>query len=235
MKSEKKNKPLMKTRTSFVSNSSSSSFLVLAHGKDDFRCFDRFKGYECFISDYERKVKSDNPLDAVMSFLKRIIREEIHDTEYKIEQDLLHPGSNYSGWSCTLADVVDRCEEFHGIPEPKELYAKLVEANNRLYDYREKVWKELDSPENRERQFKYNDREITELNEMAENETKAICEDPLLKEYAEQIVGALPQSCLLEYEDAYDSGSYMEHHFMPFMSQNPETDSGFSIFSVSNH
>lgn len=228
----------MKKRTSFVSNSSSSSFLVLAHGKEDFQCFDRFQGYRYFIADYEQAMKSgQDPLEAILSFLKRIIRAEIHDTEYKIAQDLMHGGDHdYSGWSCTLADVVDRCEEFHGIPEPKELYAKLVEADNRFYDYREKVWKELDSPENRERKFKYNDKEFRELYDMAEKETKAICEDTLLKEYAEQLAKELPKSCLLEYADDIDMpGSYMEHHFMPFMSQNPETDQKFSIFSISNH
>jgi hypothetical protein len=61
--------------------------------------------------------------------------------------------------------------------------------------------------------------------------------DAVAKRLAESIVAGLTERKLIaqyvEYEDHDDYGSYMEHYFMPFLSNDP--DNRISVFTINNH
>lgn len=215
----------MKRRASFVSNSSSSSFLVLSSGRDDFRAYDDKWRFDIFINDYNRADKSSAE-SVILSFLQRLVERQFWKIEYNAERIAMSL-NNRDCLDCQgMEHVIDRCDRL-GVPKPGGFLKKILDARRNLEDYADSIRKENPS---------WNSPEIKELWRKADEECSRLLEDPLLQEYSRMLAERFPQSCELEYEDHTEPGDSMEHSFMPSLASDAQKDgASFAVFRISNH
>ena len=182
----------MKMRNGYVSNSSSSSFLVVYDNLEDFAPFRLFeKGYNCLMHDIPSSTDED-----VIGFIESFIANYFYGLKEVYEKELYtndnsgnaHFDFNYSNQWNTFSYILNIP---YGILNEKVIALELaadesMEALNIAYEKIE--------------------------DEGYRNEAEKIF--GILKENFKMAA--------IEYEDHSDIGSYMEHDFMPFISHNPD-------------
>lgn len=184
----------MKVRTGFVSNSSSSSFLIVCK---DFSEFDKFK---CFI-DYD--VFKEDYNDSSEEDAKIWIETEFKDYFYNLVYAAKHKNDYMRSF------YLDRHDD-NNIVDLLFTENKYYDQSNALFtSYMNKIngYIRDDKVEEAEA-FVRNDVDYDQLT------------DALMKKHKDK--GFTLRA--VSYEDHSEVGSYMEHQFMPFLSYNPESE-----------
>lgn len=207
----------MKIRNSFVSNSSSSSFVVIYKSDNDFIKFDKFKGYQEFIND----LNNSDIKDAEASIFGHLSRfyyntyfKFTHEEYYKIDSRM---SFNF--------DWLDFLFEESKVDD-KEWWNIIQETNLKGSEFWMANKGNLNS--NNPEYVKYHD------GYWNDNETEAKIK---IKDIAKQIVKGLKENGYnlgwMRYHDDTDEGYYMETGFMPFIQRNPERE--YMIIAQSEH
>lgn len=182
----------MKIRSGFVSNSSSSSFLIVCK---DFSEFDKFKcfiDYDVFKEDYDDSNEDDARL---------WIETEFKDLFYNRIYVAKHKNDSMFNSYYNMYEKNNICNLVY-LEADKEVDNKLFTSYmNKINGY---IW----------------DDKIEEAEEFVRNDVD-YCKlaDILMKQLKER--GFTLRA--LTYEDHSEVGAYMEHHFMHFLSYNPES------------
>lgn len=221
----------MKVRTSYVSNSSSSSFLILYKDLKDFDQLKAVKGYETFIGD----LQDPDSKELCVSEIERLLSAAIYEVEDNcpVFKDY-YPFSEYD----TIEDLMKIAEV------PVEKLDKL------LGRYREcaKAFVTklaghglLDPVLRAKSAFALEPDDYKKYHELKAEFSKSFQElrwkDRKTKRLADEIYNKLQEKGFevhrLEYEDHTEDGWYMEKGFMPFAARNP--DCQYVIITTNNH
>lgn len=237
----------MKIRQGFVSNSSSSSFLIAYKDTKDFDRFSSFKGFDIFKKDMEAAEEFDE--EAVKAFLVSKLKTYFYSLyttwdEFGEEKEnlneLLDISDNVDArdFLCSLSAARGKFGAFENDfwkdleesqPELYAFVAPLMLTSVDLDDYvirmaseeHKKTWLEVVLKYRaRCREYYYGD-EFREIVNKAANE--------LIDAYKKSHI----KLKVLRYEDHSDEGSYMEHDFMTFLAGDPEEK--FNVFILNQH
>ena len=229
----------MKIRMGFVSNSSSSSFLVIYKSLEDFKNFVFFKGYKIFENDL-KKNKLKNAMSG-FDHIQRLIEEALFrvflsykefnrsDITYPTDKvwDLFEfagvPFKEFEVYEMKVRELgtkfIKRIDEkFPGLTNilfNSENYYMIIEGEEQDFVYKEqdKFWDEF-----------YVDAFQKELEDGCKLLAKKIDEALKAKGYNIRSI---------RYEDDTSEGAYMENGFMPFLQKNPDRD--YEIFATNEH
>lgn len=183
----------MKIRSGFVSNSSSSSFLIVCKDFSEFDKFKNFIDYEVFKEDYNNSSEEDARL-----WLETEFRDYFYNLIYaaKHKNDSMHR---------FYLDMYDN-NNIMGLLFIEDLY---YDASNELFiSYINKVnGYIIDDKVDEAERFVRNDVDYGQLTETIMRKLKD--------------KGLMLRA--VSYEDHSEVGSYMENRFMPFLSRNPES------------
>ena len=208
----------MKIRTGFVSNSSSSSFLVIYRDIDDFNRFSGFVELPSLVHDL-----STSTVDKVFGFVKELILRDGYDSYYKYT-------SNYEDVHSTTSDFweIQELVQLSGADDSKycEWRGKISTAGFAFY-------REHDVAN---ATYVY-DKDWYRAYDAAWSDTISKDLDVIASELARDIVdrlsaGGYAAACV-EYEDHDDYGCYMEHDFMPMIAA--DADHKISVITINNH
>ena len=204
----------MKVRNGFVSNSSSSSFLVAYHSKDDFSKFSKFDGYKELLHDLSSKRNSS-------------LSTSVEHVEMVIDNYLYF-------FTDHMVDRVCGCDDDRDSHDYEEYYELIynLECDDEEFmapinKYRDDVRDMLEKMAG-EGELKAKDGYID-----ASVRFEAVEKTNRLRPDAHAIAEAMCQWIIMkkgmlvstvEYEDDSDFGAYMEHEFMPFLSHCPRAD-----------
>lgn len=198
----------MKIRSNYVSNSSSSSFVVIYKSiEDDFKKFDGFDGYYTFVKDLHYS-KTENAEKAICDHL---------DNFYYL---------NYSQWLYNNFERLERFERkisccFDWLDflfekskvDSGEYYDLIVEANRNGFEFWNKNKDKLNSDNVSYIQY----RESYYDNSQVKNKIEKI---------GKKIICGLKANGyrldFVRYSDDSREGCYMETKFMPFLRCNPD-------------
>lgn len=184
----------MKIRSGFVSNSSSSSFLIVCKDFSEFDKFKNFIDYEVFKEDYNNSSEEDARL---------WIETEFKDYFYNLIYAAKHKNDSMHRFYLDMYDknnIVDLLfieDRYHD--QSNDLFTSYM---NKVNGYI------IDDKVDEAERFVHNDIDYSQLTEVLMRKLKD-------KELMLRAVS---------YEDHSEVGSYMEHHFMPFLSHNPESN-----------
>lgn len=186
----------MKIRTNYVSNSSSSSFVLAFKDEDGDKFFEKFanwKGYDTFIKDYNlaKNCKKKN-----MKFLKN----DIYQLCFCLVYFVLHDDRCY--WEASYENT------FTG--------SKLL-LHQKLIDQIREVVK------NNTKEKKYSTGTFPDLSDNGWDLINKIV-DQTYKKLVREMIKEYKIFTVLEYADDEILGAYMEHRFMPFLLENPESN-----------
>lgn len=220
----------MKLRTSYVSNSSSSSFLILYRDLKDFDQLKAIKGYETFMKDLQDPKSKELCIAEIERFILDVVFE-VEDNCPVFREP--YPFESY--------DTVETLMETAKVPVEK--------LDKLLHKYRELAKEYMGELL---RAGLLNKIERCSLASMEREEHNKYCElrakfiktctnlrwsDKEIKILADEIYKGLQEQGFeahrLEYEDRTDEGWYMEKGFMPFIAKNP--DCQYGIFINNNH
>lgn len=184
----------MKIRQGYVSNSSSSSFLVLYKGMESFENIMQFRGTKEFLEDI-KDYNKDSISEFVLSVLGNYLYVICDKVECKLKgKEQLEYWSNlYKESYLQMDDFLKRLGNF-----------EFAERMNKLQNYL------LTSSSFEELQKRY---------EQSEREAKKMRDDII--EYLGSLSYTIRQ---ITYEDDTSEGNYMQHYFMPFLSKYPNDD-----------
>lgn len=216
----------MKIRNGFVSNSSSSSFLVVYHTKDDFAKFSQFEGYDDLING----IGGDSDED-VLSHISTVISSYLSCTtdrcsDYVTGTDMASEFS--SGEYFNLV---------YGLEIPDEMTSPIDKYDKAMWDYADEVKAAAVIPDKKADHqgfWKCVDGIRKQISDKSE---EVLSGTDGLKDMPNRILGFIKSkgyavSCV-EYGDDTDDGAYMEHEFMPFVAMAPR--SGFYIHTLNLH
>ena len=184
----------MKIRQGYVSNSSSSSFLVLHKGIESFENIMQFRGTKEFLADIK-----DYNKDSVEEFVLSVLGNYLYvicdkvECELKGKEQLEYWSNLCKGSYLQMDNFLKRLGNF-----------EFSERMNKLQNYL------LNSSSFEELQKRY---------EQSEREAKKMRDDII--EYLGNFDYTIRQ---ITYEDDTSEGNYMQHYFMPFLSKYPNDD-----------
>ena len=207
----------MKIRNGFVSNSSSSSFLISYKDLEDFKKFEGFKGYDQFFQDLlnnenlELRCK-DHILESIRMCIWRMVDNVTNE----------FCPSNYSYIDMNYNDLYDLLCVLN-------IKTNEIPSLKMISDYRMNlVLHARDLPKS----YGYS----KTYNELEKYSVKIRPTDEDLLKLTNEIYNVLTskgKASQITYEDDSEFGDYMEHGFMPFISQNPERS--YEIHTMSQH
>ena len=220
----------MKIRTSYVSNSSSSSFLILYKDLKDFDQLKAIKGYETFMKDLQDHKSKELCIAEIERFILNVVFE-VEDNCPVFKEP--YPFESY--------DVVEMLMETAKVPV-KKLDKLLLKYRELAEDYMGELLQVglLDKIERcslvgleKEEYDKYSEHRAKFIKTF----TNLRWSDKEIKTLADEIYKGFQEQGFevhrLEYEDHTDEGWYMEKRFMPFIAKNP--DCQYGIFLHNNH
>lgn len=184
----------MKIRQGYVSNSSSSSFLVLHKGIKSFENIMQFRGTKEFledIKDYNKESVEEFVLSVLGNYLY-VIYDQM-ECKLKGHKRLEYWSNLYKESYLQMDNFLKRLGNF-----------EFAERMNKLQNYL------LNSSSFEELQKRY---------EQSEREAKKMRDDII--EYFGNFDYTIRQ---ITYEDDTSEGNYMQHYFMPFLSKYPNDD-----------
>lgn len=207
----------MKYRNSFISNSSSSSFLICFKSWEFLDKFSQFKSYDKFINDIKALSKKEN-----IKNIKEFIEEMIVNALYAHMDSIIlmlcneHRETYFKGSS--WYDFEDKF-----VQDNESIKYVFDEINKKSIAFYEK-YKDvgLDSQYCKEA-LEFLDDCRNFYNTELETIVKKIVEEMPVSEYYFK--------CIEYSDDSY--GSYMEQKFLPFLQKCPEED--IVIYSISHH
>jgi hypothetical protein len=207
----------MKIRNSFVSNSSSSSFVVIYKSDNDFIKFDRFKGYQEFIND----LNNSNIKDAEVAISEHL-KEFYYNTYFKFTHEEYYKNDSRMVFNFDWLDFLFEESKV----DDKEWWNIIQETNLKGSEFWMANKENLNA--NNPEYVKYHD------GYWNDKETEAKMK---IKDIAKQIVKGLKDNGYnlgwMRYHDDTNEGYYMETGFMPFIKCNPERD--YLIITQSEH
>lgn len=237
----------MKVRQGFVSNSSSSSFLVAYKDMKDFDRFSSFEGFDIFKKDMEAAKEYDAVKEFMAFKLHGYFYYLFYDwsnssesrEEFDVLWDIFHlASSDFFSVNSLLRKIDDTfCslrEAFwadleKNEPELYRLVKPLSFSEIDLDDYVRRVGsseeKEKWRAAMREYHKKFGEYYRGEFFEQDIERTVEV----LLEDYKKSSI----ELKVLNYEDHSEEGSYMEHSFMPFLTGDPEGK--VSVFTNNEH
>lgn len=205
----------MKIRSNYVSNSSSSSFLILYHSKKDFGKFCQFKGYDILMNNI-KDIPESNDFEFALDHIRGIVERSVSDIKHYIiwdEEKWRNYDWNYS--SLERLSFEDKLfNSFDQFTEP------IYEFRNKAVEIYEKM---------------QSDNKGKDTSKILEEFAKI---EPDCEKIANDIFNWLKlkgwNMTAVEYcDECGDPGSYMEHEFMPFVAVNPERE--YCINQLSKH
>ena len=208
----------MKIRTGFVSNSSSSSFLVIYRSIEDFNRFSGFVELPNLIRDL-----STSTAEKVFGFVKGLICSDGYDSYYKYT-------SNYrdvhelTPTFCQLQELVllsgaddsKYCEWRGKINTAGFTFYREHDVANVTYVYDKDWYRAYDAA--------WLDTISKELDVIA---------SALARDIVDRLAAGGYTTACVEYEDHDDYGCYMEHDFMPMIAA--DADHKISVITINNH
>ncbi len=207
----------MKKRGEYVSNSSSTSFMVCYNSLEDFSCLsdvNRIKYYETFMNDVKDKKNHDST--GVYDFLVHLCDDIVHDYKWDIdENDRKKKGQT---WGSPTEDSILRDD---AIRRFSSVMDRLQSDNTLLMSYAESILNLVD---------KYNENEYDSFyDEIAylERIFAKVAFDELRKHFAYA-------SCFEYSDNDGEHWSYMEHEYMYNVLGNEE-EGNYGAFSINNH
>ena len=230
----------MKIRTSFVSNSSSSSFLVVYNNLAD---FDQISANHKELAEVLFKdldlVKNhdfDDQAERISKFFSEKIWMETDEYFDALVDEFLPPKHK-----CTVIDLSNPCG--------KEPFSKIVEllcqASGGKVDggavltafdaMKHDIRKDFEECETRQAKFLEDNAEYNAIWKRCLNErTARFFSSGELKNFVQSIIDWHPATDVIGYSDDYDLGATMEHEFMPSLASRNGNDKWF-VFRNSEH
>lgn len=208
----------MKIRSGYVSNSSSSSFLVVYHDISNFIKFSLFDYFSRFLSDVQ---KSDEEM--VLNYIKYAIVEFLHSRYNELEHSFTDFEHFYSTDRDNWVDMVIEYEYQDTIVD--SIINKMIDmvktASEDIESTEHPIWKKV-----------YN--VIHESSDLiTEEATKFMTH---LKDKGYKIAVVIYGSDVASDDDVYNSElhSYLETKLLPMMTCNPDEDK-FRVYSQNHH
>lgn len=232
----------MKIRHGYVSNSSSSSFLILYNNENEFDKFKSFEGYYTFIKDLKKEQKKDE----CIYFINNLIKKYVYDTGHCFDNGF----STYDQWE-KIDIITDECN----IPLDKVI----GDFNFRINKMKTEMWKNIHKEDESVSRLleilrssndgvdnlvyrldhnvclfwnKHHQKYIQKFYKMYHSVT---FKNKLMR-IVRKIYNVLNKKYyvkVLSYSDDTKYGDYLEHYFMPFITQNPERK--YLILTEGNH
>ena len=224
----------MKIRTNYVSNSSSSSFLIIYNDINDFNKLEKFDCYKTFINDINES-KEDESKNFIKYMIQNMLYQQyecfsnfkqnipLFEDFYDIMQKAEIPMKEYNKFSDKIVEIgkvfLDEIKE-----KISDNYHLLFETSN-FFAFLEKEESEFVC--NAKKKFSDKFYEDDFRNQMKE----------FSEELAEKIYNSLKRKGyvvkMINYEDDNPIGCMMEHYFMPFIKMNPERN--YEVFISNEH
>lgn len=238
----------MKIRMGFVSNSSSSSFLVAYKNFEDFVRFSLFNGFEIFIEDMKKTKDFDKN---VKKFIVKKLDDYFcyHYYDISSSEEIYEKMDEICGiFDFTNISFIDENGPFEKIFEKfnnlkKEFWNFIEKNNSKLFEFIEPIrYSQIDVEEI---VLRYADDDERMFWVCAVNDYHKKCEEfyysdefkKSIENVTDKLIEEFKKSGVklkfLRYEDDTHDGYMMENEFMPFMAKDPENK--VRVFQIYEH
>lgn len=203
----------MKIRSNYVSNSSSSSFLIVYENENFFNKFKEFNGYTQFIND----IKKENKEEAI-GFIQNFLCKYWSFTHRQyLKKDISMIGNLETNMYINFLFEESKVDD-------KEFWEIIQETNKIGFEFWDKNKDNLNwkNPEYKAYEESY-----------YKNKNVEYKIDDIGKQIYDGLIKNNNFIKFVRYKDDTDEGAYMEQRFMPFLSNNP--DGGLVILTQNEH